>query len=434
MAASTNGGDQTTPLIVVSCDTHVGPRLKEELRPYCPQQYLEQFDDFIAYIEGTNTVRQAGRQDEIRTLLRTSGHYEPYQRLRDLDHDGTAAEVIFHGSQNGEPIPFVVSDPSIGVATMSRVYDVDYELAGVGRHIYNAWLADFCSVEHERRVGLAHLPLWDIDAAIEELKWAKEAGLRGVNFPAESGPFETSRSRWGGQYHYHDPVWEPFWSACEDLEMTLATHGGAGTPTALPGGNPIWVLEAQDLSRRPMHRMIMSGVFERHPGLKLVLTEQPGDWWRTKLADMDSVQLTVGFREGLLPKQPSEYAMSNVYIGASFQSRAEAEDAVKYGYSSNILWGTDYPHVEGTWRYPEDPDATPMSILSARYTYAGLPAGDIKAMLGGNAVDVYHLDHDALAKVAARISAPTLDQINVPVDSVPENAGMWAFRQLGAFA
>src|SRR5204862_2211444 len=136
--------------------------------------------------------------------------------------------------------------------------------------IHYVCLADFCALEHDRRDGLAHLPLWDSDGAIDELRWAKEAGLRGFNFPAESGPFESTRSRWGGQAHYHDPVWEPFWAACEDLEMTLATPGGAGTPTALPGGKPIWVLEAQDLGRRPVARMMMAGVFERRAKLRML--------------------------------------------------------------------------------------------------------------------------------------------------------------------
>src|SRR5438105_2248893 len=76
MAAS-NGTDAGAPLIVVSCDTHAGPRLKEDLRPYCPEKYLEQFDDFVGYIEGTNTIRQAGRQDEIRTLLRAGPSRAP---------------------------------------------------------------------------------------------------------------------------------------------------------------------------------------------------------------------------------------------------------------------------------------------------------------------------------------------------------------------
>ena len=275
------------PLIVVSCDTHAGPRLKEDLRPYCPEKYVEQFDDFTKYVEGTDSLRTS-QEDNLRALMKTSGHYDPHQRMRDLDHDGTAAEVIFHGSQNGQPIPFVISDPSIGIATMGRTYEVDYELARVGRHMYNQWLADFCSVEPERHVGLAHLPMWDIDDAIKELEWARNAGLRAVNFPCESGPSETTRSRWGGRYYYNDPIWEPFWSACEDLGMQLATHGGAGDPIDLPGGGQTWMIEAQELGRRPMHRMIFAGVFERHPALKLILTEHPGDWWRTRLADMDS--------------------------------------------------------------------------------------------------------------------------------------------------
>ena len=425
--------DEHRPRVIVSCDPPIGPRLKQDLRPYCPAQHLDRFDDFVRYVESTDSLRTS-QEANLRALMRTEGHYDPHQRMRDLDHDGTAAEVIFHGSQNGEPIPFVVSDPSIGVATMGRVYDVDYELAGVGRHIYNQWLADFCSVEPERHVGLAHLPMWDIDAAVKELEWARAAGLKGVNFPAEAGPTETSRSRWGGVNYYHDPVWEPFWSACEDNQMPLATHGGAGTPTAFPGGNPIWVLEAQELSRRPMHRLILSAVFERHPGLKMVLTEQPGDWWRTRLADMDSIHMTVGRHENLLPKLPSEYAAANCFIGASFQSRFEAEDAVVHGYAGNILWGTDYPHVEGTWKYPEDPEAEPVSIISARYTYHDLPAEDVVGMLGLNAVQVYGLDVEALAKVAERINAPTLAHINKPVDEIPADHGMWAFRQLGAFA
>ena len=44
--------------------------------------------------------------------LGTTGHYDVYQRLADLDQDGTAGEAIFHGSQNAHPIPFIMSDPS----------------------------------------------------------------------------------------------------------------------------------------------------------------------------------------------------------------------------------------------------------------------------------------------------------------------------------
>ena len=100
--------------------------------------------------------------------------------------------MLFHGSQNGEPIPFIISDPSVGMATMERRYDVDFELAGVGRHIYNEWLADFCSVQPERHVGLAHLPMWDIDAAVKEATWAREHGLRASTSRARAVPTRTT--------------------------------------------------------------------------------------------------------------------------------------------------------------------------------------------------------------------------------------------------
>ena len=112
-------------------------------------------------------------------------------------------------------MPFIISDPSLGAMTMGRKYDVSYEHAAVGRHMYNEWLADFCSVEPERHVGLAHLPMWDIDAAIAEATWAREHGLRAVNFPVEAGPVtELKRSRFAGLHYYNDPIWEPFWAAC----------------------------------------------------------------------------------------------------------------------------------------------------------------------------------------------------------------------------
>src|SRR4029079_15228356 len=143
---------------------------------------------------------------------------------RDLDKDGTAAEVIFHGSQNGQPIPWNVSDPSLGPMSIGRQSYVGVALAAVGRQMYTRWLADFCSVEPERHVGLAQLPMWDIPAAIKEMEWARNAGLRGVNLPADHGPGPSPRSRFAGKLPYNHPEWDPFWDAAEDLGMALASH------------------------------------------------------------------------------------------------------------------------------------------------------------------------------------------------------------------
>ena len=115
-----------------------------------------------------------------------------------MDRDGIAAEVIFHGSQNFEPIPFLPQ-----LLGNDANFEFDRDLAAVGVRIYNDWLADACSVEPARHVGLAHLPMWDPDAATAELPRVADSGLRGVNFPA---------MRHGVYLEYNNHTWDPFWA------------------------------------------------------------------------------------------------------------------------------------------------------------------------------------------------------------------------------
>ncbi len=69
-----------------------------------------------------------------------------------------------------------------------------------------------------------------------------------------------------------------------------------------------------------------------------------------------------------------------------------------------------------------------------RYTFAPVDDDAIRAMVGQNAVRAYGLDGDALAQVAERIGAPTCDELRAPVDTIPDDGGLLAFRQVGAWA
>jgi predicted TIM-barrel fold metal-dependent hydrolase len=442
ITAEAESAQDTAPLMIVSCDTHIGPRLAEELRPYCPKELL---DDFDGYAGALREKREAAAKARERVSfggntmgpewgvrldnLQTPGHHDMHARLRDLDNDGVAAEVMFHDSQNGEPIPFQTDT----LLMRSAGVEQDFDQLKVGQHIYNQWLADACSIEPERHIGLMQLPMWDPTLAIAELEFARGAGLKGINFPTPKTWIEP----------YNSPAWDPFFSACEDLGVTLCNHGGAGASGGtFPGAMSIAKFEISMMTRIcPMDQLIFGGVFERHPKLRLVLTESPGVWWRFVLQEMDSIYLTDTRSYGpaekeRVPRMPSEYAHEQVFIGASFHARFEAEDALEHGYDDRVIWGSDYPHFEGTYQFEaQGPNGEPMTWAALRFHYAGLPEDTVRTFLGGNALKAYDLDGDALARVAARIHAPTYADLNSEkVEERPADSGHLAFRTFGFWA
>ena len=97
----------TDNVVVVSVDTHIGPRLKEDLRPYCPSEHLDEFDRFTdRATQLKETVAGVASFLLNHPNLQTEGHYDSRARLADYDYDGVAAGVIFHASENFEPMPF----------------------------------------------------------------------------------------------------------------------------------------------------------------------------------------------------------------------------------------------------------------------------------------------------------------------------------------
>ena len=409
----------TDRVVAVTSDSHVGPLLREQLRQYCPKKHLEQFDEFLAYAE-TLPLRKAGPdpdEEPGRSHLRnalTTGGWDPHQRIRDMNRDGVAGEIVFHGLNTGRQ-DFMPWNGPFGAFGLPGYDD---ELVGLGRHIYNQWLAEFVSVEPERHAGLAHLPMWDPEAALRELEWAATAGLRGVNFPRPQPVIPP----------YNDPVWDRFWSACEDLGMPLTTHAQSGALPSrqpCPGDFEINLFEIMgDIGRQALSRLVLGGVFERHPNLKLVYTEVLDSWWTSTMSQMDDIH-RMFLREERLPasqrinagtggvvklaKLPSEYCMQSVFIGWTTLAPFEAEDAVRNGYDTQVLWGSDYPHPEGSWQYPRTDDEVPITHLHLRDTFAQVPANRAAAMIGGNATRVYGLDAEKLRGVANRINSLTFE-------------------------
>jgi predicted TIM-barrel fold metal-dependent hydrolase len=161
----------------------------------------------------------------------------------------------------------------------------------------------------------------------------------------------------------------------------------------------VYITEVCWWSARPLWFLIWGGVFERHPKLKVAVTESTTIWVPELLALLDfryaetPYSAKLGDYRSHLSKKPSEYFRDHVFLGASCMPRREVELRHAIGVR-NIMWGSDYPHPEGSW--PE----TRAQMLAA---FRGTPDADLEAMLGGNAARVYGFDLEKLAPLAARI-------------------------------
>ena len=310
------------------------------------------------------------------------GEFDPAVRIQELDADGVAGEVIFP-----QMAPF-------GAGLMQYRFAVTPEHSFAGCQAYNRWLADFCRANPGRHAGVALIDVEDIDASVKEIRAARELGLSGgVLLPTSTGrhPF------------YHHPRYEPIWAVCEELELPLQSHSGWSPDYGeVRCATAMFISEVDMWAQRPFTALLWSGAFERHPRLKYVLTETGVGWVVEKLRVLEFKAGNPIFKHFTreLSLSPTGYFARNCFVGASFMPAHEGRFRHQIGVDK-LMWGTDYPHLEGTW---------PNTQKALRETFSDYPEHEIRAILGGNAARVYGFDTAALQTIADEIG-PSLASI-----------------------
>ena len=95
--------------------------------------------------------------------------------------------------------------------------------------------------------------------------------------------------------------------------------------------------------------MVLGGVFERFPGLKLVCAEGDAGWMPHYMYRMDHAAFN-NADDGIIPglsKVPSAYLKKNVFM--TFQDDWVAFKTRDLMSSSQLLWANDFPHTDSTW-------------------------------------------------------------------------------------
>jgi predicted TIM-barrel fold metal-dependent hydrolase len=396
-------GEDDDRYTVISADCHAGADLPD-YKPYLERRYHDEFDAWAAtYV------------NPYEDLLTDSAdrNWDSERRLAELEADGIVAEVVF---PNTVP-PFFPS----GSLTAPAPTAADFELRWAGLRAHNRWLADFCAAAPGRRAGVCQILLNDVEEAVKEIRRAVRAGLKG-------GVLLPGTPPGSGLPELYSLDYDPIWAVCAELDVPVNHHAGSASPPLgdEPAARAVFMVETTWFSHRALWHLIFGGAFRRHPGLKLVLTEQgsgwiPGvldmlDYYHGRLVRAATRRATAESRFGAglaghMGGAPSEVWRDNCYVGASFMRPHEVPLRHRIGIDK-IMWGSDYPHDEGTHPYSRE---------ALRFAYAGVPRQEAAAMLGGNAARVYGFDLGLLDPVAAKVG-PTVAELAEPLAEPPEDA------------
>jgi predicted TIM-barrel fold metal-dependent hydrolase len=297
-------------------------------------------DEEIVHVDGQSFRRRLPKVMTKKTetgetiaemSARPPGARDVKARLVDLDNEGIWAEVVYS---------------SLGMwFGMIR----DRQLVAEAARAQNEWIVEeIQGVAPDRLVAAAQMPMLAVEDAVAEVEHAAEIGLKVVSLPTGAPPTMED---------YHHESWEPVWAAAEANDMVVGFHIGTDSEDQAvyrgPGGALLNYVETTYGGQRATTKMVASGALDRHPGLK-VLVSEGGATWVPFLGD----RMNEGYRQhGMfvrpkLSKEPKEYLYSQVY--ASFQHDESAPGALwALGYR-NVLWGSDYPHLEGTFGHTQE--------------------------------------------------------------------------------
>lgn len=267
-------------------------------------------------------------------------------RLADMDEQGVDAQVIY---------------PTVGGQLLGKPFH-DPELLAACCRAFNDWSLEYCATDASRLRMAAMLPIQAPDLAIEEVTRMDASGC--ACFYVRPNPV-------AGRNLYHAD-YDPLWAAIARTGKPICLHD-SGSPYWPSFGDRMETHTSGHIIAHPFEAMVamMSliwfGVFERHPGLKVVHVEADAGWLPYWLQRMEQHYDFSGQAEHPdLLRRPTEYFKSNFLVAARGDEMT-LPAAVELVGADYLTFNTDYPHPDGTWpKGMADLQAQPISDEAKR--------------------------------------------------------------------
>jgi predicted TIM-barrel fold metal-dependent hydrolase len=341
----------------ISGDTHLEvptwrwtPRLPEKYRDRAPKTVRLANGGDALLVEGQplreNANDMYGGKDHWlpvgNNYDNTPGTGSPEQRLKCLDIDGMDAEVMFHS---------VVHGPR----TWRSIRDDDVYKACI--HAYNEFVAEeYAAFAPDRFFPMGVIPQTNLQDSLDEMAHCRKLGLKGVSL----GVFPS-----GKEYPSTDD--DPFWAEALKIEMPLTIHVELVRSSGTRDGSLVKFPKSyggQDLADRLVKfartggfnvvQLILSGVFDRFPDLRILFAENQLCWVPVFMTVMDErYDKHLGWAEELLGFQPLKNGHPSDYVRRhclwGFQHDPAGVQLRDWYGTENAIWGSDFPHQESDY-------------------------------------------------------------------------------------
>ena len=318
-------------------------------------------------------VRAAG----VGNPNRPGGHnYERNQRLY-ADHAarGWSTDAQLE-AMDVEGLDVAVLFPTRGLHTLAEPH-MEPGLAAALARAYNDWLYDFCAPAPDRLIGAAMVSPFNMDDAVAEVERAvEELGFRAV----------FMRSNQMTDKPWHDPFYDPLWSALEENDVAIGFHESSSSGARQVGEHfePNFMLRR--VFAQPVEQMMAlasfcgGGVLERHPRLRAAFLEANCAWapwllWRLDEAYEREADVFVPE----LAMAPTEYFKRQCWVSVE-PDEEPAKYAIDWVGGDRMVFSTDYPH--GDSKYPE---------AVSSFIELAIPDEEKKKILWDNCASLYNL-------------------------------------------
>ncbi|NER51533.1 MAG: amidohydrolase [Symploca sp. SIO1A3] len=274
----------------------------------------------------SDVVAAEGRRMWQENPDRYKGGYDPKARVELMEQMGSDVTFLY---------------PTIGL-WMWSVDEMDSKLAGAFVRSYNNWLHDFCNYAPQKLRGIGAINQHDPEEMVPELQRIVEFGWKAVFI--RPNPVK-------GRI-LSDPVYEPFWSECERLNVAVTVHEGTHSRLPTTGADRFDTRFALHACSHPMEQMmallalIEGGVLERHPNLKVGFFESGCGWLPYWLWRLDEEYENLAFEvKDNVKMKPSEYFHRQCYIGFEVDE-PYLPQLIEYVGADKLLFGSDFPHMD----------------------------------------------------------------------------------------